>query len=34
MRDLSIDGRVILMDYNELRCEGVDWIHVPQAGDQ
>jgi hypothetical protein len=32
--DLGIDGRVILMDFKELRCEGVDWIHVAETRDQ
>jgi hypothetical protein len=35
LEDLGVDGGIyIVMDLKEIICEGVDWIHVAQDGDQ
>jgi len=32
--DLGVDGRIVLKLILEIRCEGVDWIHLAQDRDQ
>jgi hypothetical protein len=35
MEDLGIDRRIILeMNFYEIVCDSLDWIHLPQDKDQ